>query len=113
LIEGVRGNQELKEGITYFEVLVKEPLYGTAVMIGVGTSDVHLHYSDFEYVNLVGKDENSWGLCHKGSIWHNNKSTSYCSPFFHKDTIVGVLYDSYKHKLHFFVNHVYMGVAFE
>ena len=65
---GIRGNEEARSGIHYFEVLVREPLYGTAVMIGYGTDEVKLHYENFDYVNLIGNDAHSWGLCHKGLI---------------------------------------------
>ncbi len=100
-------------GMHYFEVLVREPLYGTAVMIGYGTDEVKLHYDNFDYVNLVGNDEDSWGLCHKGTTWHQGKSTNYCEPFFDKDTVVGVLLNANDRTLHYFMNGNYLGVAFK
>lgn len=109
---GVRGDTPLISGIHYFEVLVKEPLYGTAVMIGFGTDEVRLHYENFDYVTLIGKDSNSWGLCHKGYLWHNGTSKYYCEPFFDKDTIIGVLLNTYDRTVNYFMNGNHLGTAF-
>jgi SPRY domain-containing SOCS box protein 3 len=108
----IRGETPITDGIHYFEVLVREPLYGTAVMVGYGTEEVKLHYDNFDYVNLVGNDENSWGLCHKGTVWHNGKSKYYCDPFFDKDIIVGSLLNTHDKTLHYFLNGNYLGIAF-
>ena len=112
LNKAVRGNKPFQNGLHYFEILFKEPLYGTAICIGLGTEDCQLNYENFEYCNLVGKDSSSYGLCHKGTICHNNITKSYCDPFFDKDTVVGVLIDMAKKKIHYFINNNYMGVAF-
>lgn len=55
---GIRGSEAVQDlsGIYYFEILIREPLYGTAIMIGYGTDQVKLHYGDFDYVNLIGYD---------------------------------------------------------
>jgi SPRY domain-containing SOCS box protein 3 len=111
----VRGTESAaRAGIHYFEVLIREPLYGTAVMIGYGTDEVKLHYDNFDYVNLVGgADAVSWGLSHKGLVWHDGKSRRYCEPFFDKETRVGVLLNTHDKTLHYFINGNYLGVAFE
>ena len=110
---GVRGTHPVSSGVYYYEVQVKEPLYGTAVMFGYGSDSVRLHYDNFEYVNLVGKDAQSWGLSHKGTVWHMNKSKSFCEAFFDKDTIVGCLLNTHSRTLEYFINGVYMGCAFK
>ena len=109
---GVRGTQPATSGIYYYEVKVTEPLYGTSVMFGYGTEETRLHYDNFDYVNLIGKDANSWGLSHKGTIWHNNKSQSYCEAFFDKETIVGVLLNTFEGTIEYFINGKCMGCAF-
>lgn len=81
-------------------------------MVGYGTDEVPLHYDNFDYVNLVGKDSNSWGLSHKGTIWHNGVHRRYCEPFFDKDILVGVLLNTHDKTLHYFINGVYHGLAF-
>jgi SPRY domain-containing SOCS box protein 3 len=110
--KGVRGDKGLETGVYYFEVLIKEPLYGTAVMIGYGTEDTKLHYDNFDYINLVGSDTNSWGICHKGTLWHNGVSKKFCEPFFDKDNIVGVYLNLHDQSMHFFLNGVYLGLGF-
>lgn len=109
---GVRGNKPIESGVHYFEVLIKEPLYGTAIMIGVGTEDTKLHYDNFDYINLVGKDKNSWGICHKGTLWHDGVSKKYCEPFFEKDSLIGVFLNLHNKTMHFFLNGYYLGLAF-
>lgn len=39
-----------------------------SMMFGVGTDEVRLHANKF--VNLLGEDENGWGMSHKGLLWH-------------------------------------------
>lgn len=109
---GVRADRAAGAGVTYFEVLVKEPLYGTAVMIGFGNANVRLHYENFEYVFLVGNDQNAWGLCHKGLVWHNNRSKAYCEAFFDKGHRIGALLNTYDRTISFFLNGQHLGVAF-
>ena len=108
---GIRTSKPIENGSYYFEILVKEPLFGTAVMFGFGTEDVCLHYKDYNYVHMIGLDENGWGLSHKGTIWNNGIKKPYCEPFFDKDTLIGVLL--HDKKLHYFINSVYKGVAFD
>ena len=81
-------------------------------MIGFGTGETKLHYDNFDYINLVGKDSNSWGLCHKGTIWHNGVSKKFCDAFFDKDTTVGVFLNLHTKSMHYFLNGYYLGVAF-
>lgn len=52
---GVRGTKGFTEGEHYWEVVFLEPPCGTSVMIGVGTENVALHRSNFEYIDLIGK----------------------------------------------------------
>jgi hypothetical protein len=108
----VRGNKPFLNGIHFFEICFKEPLYGTSIMIGLATKECCLHYENFEYCNLIGLDSNGYGLSHKGYLWHNNESKKYCEPFFDVNTSVGCLVDMYKKKIHYFINNEYMGVAF-
>jgi len=109
---GVRGDKPVECGISYFEVLIKEPLYGTAIMIGYGTKDTKLHYDNFDYINLVGKDFNSWGLCHKGTVWHNGNYKKFCEPILEKDSLIGVFFNSHNKTIHYFLNGYYLGLAF-
>jgi SPRY domain-containing SOCS box protein 3 len=111
-LKGVRGNKGFKTGIHYFEIKCNESLYGTSVMFGIGTESIRLHYENYDYVNLIGKDDKSWGLCHIGTIHHNNIKKEFCEPFFDKDSTIGMLIDLYQGTLHYFLNKKYLGIAF-
>lgn len=108
----MRGNRPFQHGMHYFEIEFKEPIFGSAIMVGVGSEEVCLHYDNYEYCNLIGLDSNSYGLSHKGRVWHKNMSKKFCEPFFDKDTVMGVYVDMIRKKIHFFLNNVYLGVAF-
>lgn len=110
---GVRGSKPIGAGIFYFEVRSNEPMYGTAVMIGFGSSVTRLHYDNFDYVNLIGMDKQSWGMCHKGRLWHDGKSRPYCEPIFEKYNRIGALVNTYDQTIRFFLNDQDLGLAFE
>ncbi len=110
---GIKGNKGFEYGIHYFEIKINGPVYGASVMIGVGDADTCLHSDNFDFLNLIGKTKNSWGLCHKGTLWHGNVSRKYCEPFFDKHTRIGVLLDLGRNTLSFFKNGSYLGVAFK
>lgn len=110
--QAIRGDQPVGEGIFYFEMKTNEPLYGTAVMLGFATTHTQLHFENFAYVNLIGIDSHSWGLCHKGLIWHNGKSHTYTNPIFDKNIHLGALINTYQQTIRFYLNGVDLGLAF-
>lgn len=81
-------------------------------MIGFGTLNTCLEYKNFEYVNLIGADENSWGLNHKGQLNHNSKLTKYCEPLNEPNTVIGVLLDFFMKTITFYKNGVCLGIAY-
>ncbi|XP_076207038.1 F-box/SPRY domain-containing protein 1-like [Aptenodytes patagonicus] len=58
----VRGNKELADGQHFWEIKMTSPVYGTDMMVGIGTSDVNLDKYRHTFCSLLGKDEDSWGL---------------------------------------------------
>lgn len=108
----VRGNKGFADGEHYWEILFLEPPVGTSVMIGVGTQKALLKSNLYQYVNLLGQDEESWGLSYKGKIWHKGVSRDYCDPFFSTTTVIGVHLNMYKGTLTFYKNGVSLGEAF-
>lgn len=108
----MRGNRPVGDGIFYFEVKSNETLYGTAVMVGFGTKATRLHYDNFEYVALIGMDTNSWGMCHKGQLWHAGRSRPYHEPVFEKDSRIGALINTYDNTIRFYLNGKDLGLAF-
>ncbi|XP_059165709.1 SPRY domain-containing SOCS box protein 3-like isoform X2 [Physella acuta] len=109
---GVRGTKGFSDGEHYWEIVFLEPPRGTSVMVGVGTCRALLRSNLYQYINLIGQDEESWGLSYKGCIWHNGISKRYCDPFFDSSTVIGVLLDMYKGTLTFYKNGISLGEAF-
>lgn len=109
---GVRGTEGFSEGEFYWEVIFTEPMFGTSVMVGIGTNMALLHLDNYQYVNMLGLDDHSWGLSYKGTIWEKGKYKKYCEPFYDKDTKIGILLNLYQGTLTFFKNGINLGVAF-
>ncbi|XP_072044124.1 SPRY domain-containing SOCS box protein 3-like isoform X2 [Amphiura filiformis] len=109
---GVRGTKGFNEGEYYWEVIFTEPVCGTSVMVGVGTKRALLHMDNYQFIDMLGKDEQSWGLSYKGTIWHNGRRERYCEPFYDTNTKIGMLLNLYTGTLTFFKNGVNLGVAF-
>jgi SPRY domain-containing SOCS box protein 3 len=96
---------------TYWQVTVAERVFGTSIMVGVGREDARK--TSIGFLNLLGADSSSWGLSHKGFLWHGNEARPYCSCFEENKTVkIGCLFNGFNGELTYFVNDVYMGVAF-
>ncbi|XP_046675420.1 SPRY domain-containing SOCS box protein 3 isoform X1 [Homalodisca vitripennis] len=108
---GVRGTRILNNGRYYWEVQVSQRIFGTSMMFGIGTKKACLHKNVF--TNLIGEDENSWGLSHKGLIWHRGLWVQYTIPFRENQaTTVGILFDGVEGTLTFYKDNKCLGVAF-
>lgn len=108
---GVRGNRCLNGGVYYWEVRVSSRVFGTSMMFGIATSSARLHVDAF--VNLLGEDEESWGLSHKGLVWHAGRARVYTTPFKENEaTTIGVLFDGLEGTLSFYKDGVCLGPAF-
>ncbi|KAI4500826.1 hypothetical protein M0802_004037 [Mischocyttarus mexicanus] len=108
----VRGNVSMKKGRHhYWEVKMITPVYGTDVMVGVGTSKINLRDIRENFCSLLGRDEDSWGFSYKGYIQHAGERRVYTGRFT-KGNVVGVHLDTWKGTLQFFVNRKPLGIAF-
>lgn len=108
---GVRGTRCLNYGTHYWEIKVSQRLFGTSMMFGVGTKKARLHVDAF--VNLVGEDEHSWGISHKGIAMHNGIGRNFTKPFAENQaTTIGMLFDWSKGTLSYFKDGEPLGVAF-
>ncbi|KAJ8344201.1 hypothetical protein SKAU_G00315300 [Synaphobranchus kaupii] len=109
---GVRGTKGFTHGEHYWEIEFSEPPYGTSVMVGLGTKKALLHTGGYQFINLLGMDEESWGLSYKGFLWHGGQSRKYTDPFYDKMTVIGVLLDLQAGTVGFYRNGVSLGLAF-
>lgn len=77
-----------------------------------GTEDARLHADSF--TNLLGKDDQSWGLSHKGLLWHGGRWTHFTKPFRENvATKIGILFDGIAGTLTYYKDDKCLGVAFK
>jgi len=108
---GVRGTRILNGGRYYWEITVSKRIFGTSMMFGIGTKKARLHVDAF--VNMLGEDENSWGLSHKGLVWHNGQHRQYVKCFRENvSTTIGIYFDGVLGTLTYYKDGVGLGVAF-
>ncbi|XP_067089695.1 SPRY domain-containing SOCS box protein 3a isoform X2 [Osmerus mordax] len=106
----IRGARELAEGQHFWEIKMTSPVYGTDMMVGIGTSDVNLDKYRHSFCSLLGKDEDSWGLSYTGLLHHKGDKVNFSSRF-GQGSIIGVHLDTWHGTLTFFKNRKCIGVA--
>jgi len=80
-------------------------------MFGIGTKKARLHVD--AYVNMLGEDDHSWGLSHKGLLWHAGRHKLYIKPFRQNiATTIGLYFDGVAGTLTYYKDNVCLGVAF-
>lgn len=108
---GVRGTRVLNGGRFYWEINVSQRIFGTSMMFGIGTRRARLHVDAF--VNMLGEDEHSWGLSHKGLLWHGGRHKQYIKPFRENvATTVGIFFDGVSGNLTYYKDNICLGIAF-
>ncbi|XP_067949582.1 SPRY domain-containing SOCS box protein 3-like [Watersipora subatra] len=109
---GVKGDKVLNDGIYYWEVRVEQRLFGTSMMFGIGTSKARIHVDAF--LNLLGEDQHSMGLSHKGQAWYNGTCKQYTKPFIENETTtIGLLFNGTNGTLTYYKDGVCLGIAFD
>ncbi|XP_033118654.1 SPRY domain-containing SOCS box protein 3-like [Anneissia japonica] len=109
---GVRGTKALNGGHYYWEIQINNRVFGTSMMVGIGTKQARTHVDAF--VNLLGENQFSWGLSHKGLTWHMGVSQIYTKPFpENQSTTIGVYFDGIQGTLSYYKDGIYLGVAFD
>ncbi|KAJ8245807.1 hypothetical protein GJAV_G00260520 [Gymnothorax javanicus] len=106
----IRGAKELADGQHFWEIKMTSPVYGTDMMVGIGTSDVNLDKYRHTFCSLLGKDEDSWGLSYTGLLHHKGEKVNFSSRF-GQGSIIGVHLDTWHGTLTFFKNRKCIGVA--
>ena len=62
---------------------------------------------------MLGEEESSWGLSHKGLLWHAGRHKTYIKPFRENvATTIGIYFDGISGNLTFFKDGQNLGVAF-
>lgn len=81
------------------------------MMFGIGTKNARLHVDAF--VNMLGETKDSWGLSHKGLLWHNGRYHQYTKSFKENiSTTIGLYFDGISGTLTYYKDGVNLGVAF-
>lgn len=106
----IRGTKELVDGQHFWEVKMTSPVYGTDMMVGIGTSEVNLEKFKYSFGSLLGHDEDSWGLSYTGLLQHKGHKVKFSSRFGH-GSIIGIHLDTWHGTLTFYKNRHYIGVA--
>ncbi|XP_071815293.1 SPRY domain-containing SOCS box protein 3-like [Apostichopus japonicus] len=107
-----RSNQALVEGQNYWEIKMVSPVYGTDMMIGVGTDKVDPEKYFNQFCSMLGTDvkEESCGLSYLGYFYFGGKRKQFCSRF-GQGAIIGVHLDLWTGSLSFYKNGAFLGVA--
>ncbi|XP_076260903.1 SPRY domain-containing SOCS box protein 3 isoform X2 [Rhynchophorus ferrugineus] len=109
----VKGNKIFQQNCHYYwEIRIMSELYGTDVMIGVGTTGFNFADRRHEFCSLLGIDSNSWGYSYHGYIQHDKLVRQYGSPF-GMGSIIGLHLDMCNGTLEYFLNRKSLGVAFK
>ncbi|CAL1599284.1 unnamed protein product [Knipowitschia caucasica] len=106
----IRGSRELTEGQHFWEVKMTSPVYGTDMMLGIGTKEVNLDKFKYSFGSFLGHDEDSWGLSYTGLFQHKGDKVRFSSRF-GQGSIIGVHLDTWHGTLTFYKNRVCIGVA--
>ncbi|XP_028045863.1 SPRY domain-containing SOCS box protein 3 isoform X2 [Monomorium pharaonis] len=107
-----KGNKPLEKGRHHFwEILMITHIYGTDVMVGVGTANAKIYDASDNFCALLGRDQESWGFSYKGYLQHDGKTCKYGTSF-GQDNLVGIHLDTWIGTLQFFINRKPLGMAF-
>ncbi|XP_010903381.4 SPRY domain-containing SOCS box protein 3 isoform X2 [Esox lucius] len=106
----IRGTKELADGQHFWEIKMTSPVYGTDMMVGVGTSEVNLDKFKHSFCSMLGTDEDSWGLSYTGILQHKGEKVNFSSRF-GQGSIIGLHLDTWHGTLTFYKNRRCIGVA--
>ncbi|KAK0058117.1 SPRY domain-containing SOCS box protein 3 [Biomphalaria pfeifferi] len=107
----VRGELPMDKDQYFWEIKMTTPVYGTDMMVGVGTANVDQNKYHNMFCSMLGCDMDSWGLSYDGRIQHGGRKSEYCSRF-GQGAIIGMHLDMWHGTLAFFKNRHNLGIAF-
>ncbi|GFQ64795.1 SPRY domain-containing SOCS box protein 3 [Trichonephila clavata] len=106
----VRGTQPMSNDQYYWEVKMISPVYGTDMMVGVGTAEASVNQVHDRFISLLGNDNKTWGLSYTGSFHHNGSSQDYATRF-GQGSVIGIHLDMWNGTLSFYNNKKHLGIA--
>ncbi|XP_062330552.1 SPRY domain-containing SOCS box protein 3 [Osmerus eperlanus] len=106
----IRGTKELSDGQHFWEIKMTSPVYGTDMMVGIGTSEVSMEKYRHSFCSMLGTDEDSWGLSYTGLLQHKGDKMNFSSRF-GQGSIIGLHLDTWHGTLTFYKNRRRIGVA--
>ncbi|XP_072028869.1 SPRY domain-containing SOCS box protein 3-like [Amphiura filiformis] len=107
-----RGMQPISEGQHYWEIKMISAVYGTDMMIGLGTKQVNMGKFSHLFCSMLGIDNNgeSCGLSYTGRFHSGGMGKMYCTKY-GQGTVIGVYLDMWFGTITFFKNGKCLGVA--
>lgn len=109
----VRGTIPMVEDQYYWEIKMTTPVYGTDMMVGVGTEDLDLNKYKHKFCSLIGRDGDGWGLSYTGEVQHKGQRFGFSTKgVFGQGTIIGLHLDMWKGTLAFYKNRKPLGIAY-
>lgn len=106
----IRGSEPMTVDQHYWEVKMTSLVYGTDMMVGVGTDAANIHRLSHKFCSILGSDSETWGLSYTGLFHHRGKCHSF-APRFGQGSIIGVHLDMWDGTLSFYKNRQPLGVA--
>eukprot|EP00057_Strongylocentrotus_purpuratus_P000730 XP_001181890.2 PREDICTED: SPRY domain-containing SOCS box protein 3 [Strongylocentrotus purpuratus] len=107
-----RGSENMRDGQFFWEVKMVSPVYGTDMMIGVGTQQVDLNQYSRAFCSMLGHEPSSesCGLSYTGRFQKGGIGRMYCSKF-GQGAIIGMHLDMWFGTLTYYRNGKHLGVA--
>ncbi|XP_071479781.1 uncharacterized protein [Diadema antillarum] len=107
-----RGSELMRDGQFYWEVKMVSPVYGTDMMIGVGTKQVDLNQYSRAFCSMLGHEagSESCGLSYTGRFQKGGVGRMYCSKF-GQGAIIGMHLDMWFGTLTYYKNGKRLGIA--
>lgn len=101
------------KGRQYFwEVKMTTPVYGTDMMVGLGTGNVDLNAFRYNFCSLLGRDGESWGLSYYGLSQQKGDFQAVSNSRFGQGSIIGVHVDMWHGTVAFYKNRRPLGKVF-
>lgn len=108
----IRGTEPFEFGSQhYWEIKMTSAVYGTDMMMGIGSNTVNLNNCRTAFASLLGKDSESWGLSYLGTIQHKGEMKQFTSKL-ERNCVIGMHLDLWHGTLNIYNDGKPCGIAF-